>query len=173
MNAFLLLIPFLLIRFLFLGMLDKQAVSRAALFAPLEGTERLYYYIYQLATLVLFIYPFFIKVHLDWNWLMIIGGMIYLLGCLVCILATYAFARPEKNGLNKKGIYKFSRNPMYVGYFIYFFGLAVLCESLILFSTLALFQFSAHWIILSEERWCRQSFGKSYEEYCLKVRRYI
>ena len=36
-----------------------------------------------------------------------------------------------------------------------------------------MFQISAHWIILSEERWCLDRFGEAYEEYMKKVRRYF
>jgi protein-S-isoprenylcysteine O-methyltransferase Ste14 len=35
------------------------------------------------------------------------------------------------------------------------------------------FQISAHWIILSEERWCVNKFGQEYINYMNKVRRYI
>ncbi len=35
------------------------------------------------------------------------------------------------------------------------------------------FQISAYWIILSEERWCVKKFGEEYINYMNKVRRYI
>ncbi|WP_442911269.1 methyltransferase [Lachnoclostridium sp. An196] len=31
---------------------------------------------------------------------------------------------PDENGLNTNGIYRFSRNPMYVAYFVCFTGMA-------------------------------------------------
>ncbi len=45
MNSFLLLIPFLAIRFLLLSILSKGAIRRAAYFAPLQGQERVAYFI--------------------------------------------------------------------------------------------------------------------------------
>lgn len=62
---------------------------------------------------------------------------------------------------------------MYVGYFICFIGMSFLTQSLIIFLIVLIFQVSAHWIILSEERWCLEKFGNKYKEYTKKVRRYI
>lgn len=173
MNAFVLLLPFIGIRFIFLGLFSQQALKRAAYFAPLTEREKYFYYIYQLGTVFLLIYPIFTKVVFQRDWQFYIGSGIYLLGVVSCLSATYDFAHPEHNGMTMKGTYKWSRNPMYVGYFIYFLGMAILTRSIILFCVLLLFQFSAHWIILSEERWCRKSFGEAYDYYCLKVRRYL
>ena len=84
-------------------------------------------------------------------------------------------ARPWKTvtALVDTGIYRFTRNPMYVAYFVYFLGCVILTHSLILFLILMVFQISAHWIILSEERWCIRQFGDEYIKYMNKVRRYI
>lgn len=43
----------------------------------------------------------------------------------------------------------------------------------VLLDLLAVFQISAHWIILAEERWCRQQFGAAYIRYREKVGRYF
>ena len=39
MNGFLLLVPFLLVRFILLTVLNKTALRRAAYFAPVQGKE--------------------------------------------------------------------------------------------------------------------------------------
>lgn len=41
-----LLLPFFLLRFGLLARLDREAIGRAARFAPLEGGERVAYWIY-------------------------------------------------------------------------------------------------------------------------------
>ena len=43
----------------------------------------------------------------------------------------------------------------------------------ILAALVLLFQLSEHWIILAEERWCREQFGAPYEAYRKRVRRYL
>ena len=49
MLAVFLLIPFLLIRFPLLSHFGKNALSRAAYFAPVQGKEKIAYMIYQLS----------------------------------------------------------------------------------------------------------------------------
>jgi protein-S-isoprenylcysteine O-methyltransferase Ste14 len=172
MNAFIMIIPFILIRFGFLNLLDKEALKRAALFAPLVGKEKVAYYFYQTSNIVIFLYLCFLKITTNPHWLYI-GSMIYGLGVLLCLVSISNFAKPAENGINLKGLYRVSRNPMYVAYFIYFLGCVLLTQSLILFAILLVFQISAHWIILSEERWCIKKFGKEYINYMSQVRRYI
>ena len=89
------------------------------------------------------------------------------------MIATMNFAFPNVEGLNTNGLYYFLRNPMYIAYFVYFLGTSLLTQSGILFVILVFFQISAHWIILSEERWCIEKFGNSYKEYMDKVPRYL
>jgi len=172
MNAFLLVIPLILIRFVLLSILDKEALKRAAFFAPLVGKEKVAYWFYQISNILFFIYLCFLKITTDSYWLYT-GLVIYELGILLCILSVSNFAKPAENGINLKGIYRVSRNPMYVAYFIYFLGCVLLTQSFILLAILLVFQISAHWIILSEERWCVKKFGEEYINYMNKVRRYI
>lgn len=44
---------------------------------------------------------------------------------------------------------------------------------LVLLAVVMVFQVSAHWIILAEERWCMEKIGTAYGQYMKEVRRYI
>lgn len=172
LNAFLLMLPLFFIRFGLLRLVDEAALGRAAFFAPLAGGEKTAYLFYQLANGVLLVYPLFLKVRtaapLFWP-----GVFIYLAGIGILAVSAVSFAKPGQSGLNTGGIYRFSRNPMYVGYFLYYLGCAALAYSLPLLAALLVFQAAAHWIILSEERWCLQKFGEEYRRYMQRVRRYF
>ncbi|WP_313584023.1 methyltransferase family protein [Lacrimispora sp.] len=172
MNAFLLIIPIFLIRFGLLKMINKDALSRAAFFAPLEGSEKAAYLFYQFSNAFIILYSPFLRIQTKPP-LFFIALFIYLLGISVLIIATVNFAKPGQSGINTNGIYKISRNPMYIGYFIYFSSCVLLTHSILLLISLLVFQISAHWIILSEERWCINKFGKEYVNYMSKVKRYI
>jgi protein-S-isoprenylcysteine O-methyltransferase Ste14 len=172
MNAFLIVIPLILIRFGLLSILDKESLKRAAYFAPLLGKEKVAYLFYQLSNSLIIVYLCFLKIRTDDYWFYI-GILIYGLGVLLCIISVFDFAKPKENGINLKGLYRVSRNPMYVAYFIYFLGCVLLTRSLVLLVILIVFQISAHWIIWSEERWCIEKFGDEYINYMNKVRRYI
>ncbi|WP_455716688.1 methyltransferase family protein [Anaerosporobacter sp.] len=172
MNGFLLLIPFILIRFGLLTILNKEGLKRAAFFAPLIGKEKVVYLFYQISNILIFVYLFFLEIRTDQYWFYV-GLVTYGLGVLLCFASVSNFAKPAENGINLKGLYRISRNPMYVAYFIYFLGCVLLTRSLLLLAILIVFQISAHWIILSEERWCIKKFGEEYKNYMDKVRRYI
>lgn len=101
------------------------------------------------------------------------GAALYCAGTALLAVSVANFAAPAQNGMRQKGLYRLSRNPMYVAYFLYFLGCALLtCSPLLLVLVLA-FQISAHWIIQAEERWCAQQFGSVYLEYMKRVRRYL
>nr|WP_319489297.1 methyltransferase [uncultured Caproiciproducens sp.] len=172
MNAFLLMVPLFLIRFGILGIMNKDALRRAALFAPLEGNEKIALVLYQLSNIFIILYPLFLKVQVNPP-LFIIALLIYILGISVLTISTANFAKPKQSGINVKGIYAISRNPMYIGYFLYFLGCVLLTHSILLFLSLLIFLISTHWIILSEERWCLDKFGSEYINYMNKVRRYF
>lgn len=169
--GFLLLLPFLVIRFGLLTALNKDALKRAAFFAPLQDKEIRAYWIYQICTIAILVYTCFLKIQVTPFFYS--GLIVYVAGTILLTLSIINFAAPAKNGINQNGLYKLSRNPMYVSYFIFFIGCALLTGSLILFALVLLFQGSAHWIILSEERWCCETFGKMYFKYMERVRRYM
>lgn len=173
MNGFLLLIPFLGIRFALLGFLNREAVGRAAQFAPVRGNEKTAWWIYQAANAGIFLYLPFLRAAMDGSRQFFSGLICYLLGLCLCAASVASFAFPSDTGINTRGAYRFSRNPMYVSYFVCFAGMALWTRSLLLFGMIAAFQISAHWIILSEERWCLEKFGAAYQQYMSEVRRYI
>lgn len=172
MNAILTVIPLILIRFVLLSIVDKESLKRAAFFAPLVGKEKAAYWLYQISNIMIFVYLYFLNIKIDSYWFYV-GLAIYGLGVILCIFSVLNFAKPEENGINLKGLYQVSRNPLYVAYFIYFLGCVLLTQSMILLAILLVFQISAHWIIKSDERWCIQKFGEEYINYMNKVRRYI
>lgn len=172
MNALLTVIPLFLIRYGLLSLINKQGLRRAAFYAPLLGKEQIAYYIYQVTTVLILLSLFFLNIKSD-SLLFNIGLVVYILGIVLYAVSTINFANPKMNGINVNGLYRISRNPMYVAYFIYFLGCVLLTQSWILFGLLIIFQSSSHWIILSEERWCIKKFGADYIKYMNKVRRYI
>jgi protein-S-isoprenylcysteine O-methyltransferase Ste14 len=146
MNGFLLLIPFILIRYGLLRILNKEGLKRAAFFAPPIVREKAVYWFYQISNILIFVYLFFLKITTTSYWFYT-GLAIYGLGILLCLASVLNFAEPAKNGINLKGLYRISRNPMYLAYFIYFLGCVLLTQSLLLLAILMVFQISAHWII--------------------------
>ena len=84
MPGVLLFLPFLLIRFGLLAAKNRQALPRAAHFAPMQGREKIAYAVYQLATLgiLLALCAGRIQTGSTGTWY---GGLtVYLLGLVLC-----------------------------------------------------------------------------------------
>jgi protein-S-isoprenylcysteine O-methyltransferase Ste14 len=83
------------------------------------------------------------------------------------------FEKPDK--LITIGFYKFSRNPMYLGFAVALLGTAILYQGAIS-SLLLLFLFIVivdRWYIRHEEKLMLEKFGKEYTKYCIDTRKWI
>lgn len=172
MNGAVLLIPLVLIRYGLLAALSGDAYRRAAHYPPMAGRERIALWVYQLFTILLIASLFFLSIQAQGPWFYP-GAALYAAAVALLAASTVHFANASPEGFCAAGLYRLSRNPMYVAYFLYFLGCALLTRSPLLLGMLIVFQASAHWIILAEERWCRQKFAGAYDEYARRVRRYI
>jgi len=174
MNAAYLLIPFILIRFVLLNLLSKSGIRRAAHVPQLAGQlEAFAIFMYQITNVSILIYMFFLQVNINGGAIFQAGACLYGMGLVLLFLAVVNFATPASSGINTNGLYRFSRNPMYVAYFFFFAGCALLTRSHILFILTVVFQATAHVLILAEERWCIETFGEEYLNYKKQVRRYF
>ncbi len=73
-----------------------------------------------------------------------------------------------------KGIYQLSRNPMYVGLACCLIAWAIWLSYLLTWIGIPLFiAYMTRFQIIPEECALRLKFGKEYENYCLKVRRWL
>lgn len=153
MNAAALLIPLLLIRFGLMAARDRGALRRAAHLAPAHGrAERIACGVYQLASAGALLAPFFLTVKRPLALPGAAGLALYLSGLTLCALAVVQFAAPGESDMSAKGVYRLSRNPMYIAYFLCFLGMALLSHSWIMAGIAAALQISGHWVILAEER---------------------
>ncbi|MFD2206156.1 methyltransferase family protein [Kiloniella antarctica] len=114
-----------------------------------------------------------------WNLL----GVVDLVGGLaITLVAGSQFMRAKTNlktfdrpdHLVTTGLFKYSRNPMYLGFVIAAFGVAFYLGSLAPFFIVVLFIFVAdRWYVAFEERIMADVFGADYEKYKNSVRRWI
>ncbi len=73
-----------------------------------------------------------------------------------------------------KGLYRFVRNPMYIGILLILTGEAIAFQSLTLLAVSAGLALIFHmFVVLYEELHLRKIFGESYQEYCRSVNRWM
>lgn len=76
--------------------------------------------------------------------------------------------------LVETGPYRFSRNPMYVGFTLVYLGLALGLQSpAALILVLPCLALMAWGVVLREERYLAALFGQPYLDYCKRVRRWL
>jgi protein-S-isoprenylcysteine O-methyltransferase Ste14 len=72
------------------------------------------------------------------------------------------------------GVYRFSRNPMYMGMVSFLFGIGICAGSLWLgAAALPLIGCLAFYVVPREEAYMERAFGSKYLDYCKKVRRWL
>ncbi len=111
------------------------------------------------------------------------GIFIFFVGWCIILYCIYRFAveghgtlspaDPTKN-LVVKGIYQYSRNPMYIGVMLALLGEVIfsMSLSLLIYSAVIFIIFNL-FIIFVEEPRLRRDFGESYLDYCKHVKRWI
>jgi protein-S-isoprenylcysteine O-methyltransferase Ste14 len=72
-----------------------------------------------------------------------------------------------------EGIYRLTRNPMYLGHLIFFFGLAITFRSAVALVVLVGNAVWFHRRVLADEVRLKELFGADYEEYLFRVKRWI
>lgn len=83
-----------------------------------------------------------------------------------------AFERPEK--LLTSGVYKYSRNPMYLGMVLILVGVAVLLGTLSPFIIAPMFAITMDRVfVIAEEEILEQHFGEQWTQYRAEVRRWL
>ncbi len=118
-----------------------------------------------------------------WQIWQIFGFILILVGIIILIICILMFAFKGKGTLSPidptrklvfTGLYKYSRNPMYVGVLLLLFGEAIFTKSLllILYSIIIFICFHL-FIIFHEEPRLNRDFSDEYKEYCQKVRRWL
>jgi len=80
----------------------------------------------------------------------------------------------ESKALVIEGIYKFSRNPMYLGAIIFLIGLSVLIQNILSFAIAAIFFFIIDKMFIPfEEEKMQKTFKKGYADYKKKTKKWI
>ena len=80
----------------------------------------------------------------------------------------------KPKNLVTSGPFKFTRNPMYLGFVIFLLGVAVLFGSLVAFISPVIFFLIIHFAFIPfEEKLMEKTFGKKYLDYKRNVRKWI
>jgi protein-S-isoprenylcysteine O-methyltransferase Ste14 len=79
----------------------------------------------------------------------------------------------ESTSLKMNGLFRFSRNPMYLGVYSTITASILYTRNPIIIVIGIFIVVVHHKIVLAEEKYLQSRFGKEYEDYCKCVRRYL
>jgi protein-S-isoprenylcysteine O-methyltransferase Ste14 len=82
-------------------------------------------------------------------------------------------APKESTRLKVNGLFRFSRNPMYVGVNATLLASVLYTRSPVILSIALFIAAVHHWIVLAEERYLLSAFGEEYAHYCHRVKQYL
>ena len=108
-----------------------------------------------------------------------LGVFIAAVGIVICAAGFGAFRSPgkvlclEAPSLTATGVYRWSRNPQYVGWLLFLLGFVLNEWSLWALLALVLVAISLHLLVLVEEEHLRFRLGDEFTEFCQKTPRYI
>jgi protein-S-isoprenylcysteine O-methyltransferase Ste14 len=172
----------ILILFTLLTYVPGQLINKEALNKVDEGwaseqwsrTERLLAKLTHVVIIPLvIIYSVFLPLKLGTVWLYV-GIPIYFIGWIMNLVAGINIATiPFDKEPITRGVYRFSRHPVYFGGFLFYLGIGIACASWV-FLLLAV-----AWIVLwqiavpGEERSLLKKYGDSYRQYMSKTPRWL
>jgi protein-S-isoprenylcysteine O-methyltransferase Ste14 len=137
-----------------------------------EKNGKKLYRILTLTILVSYVYSLFLPLKPCTLWFYT-GLLLYVAGILIEIIALRTFAFTPVDKPVTTGIYRVSRNPMYIGEFLKGCGIGLVCVSW-MYTLLAITEIMLwHRIVLLEEFDCLEKYGEAYKEYMNRIPRWI
>ena len=170
-NAWILVIPMLIIFFFDVRATAARESGKSGDF-QLTRKEKIIMNAVFLPMIVSFVYAVFLPLQLGTAWLYS-GLLTFLFGIVFTIVALLNFATNPKDKVITKGLYRFSRNPMYIGMLLMQIGLGIACSSWLYLLLTVVLAIMLNAVAPSEERYCFYRYGDDYQEYMNKTPRWI
>jgi protein-S-isoprenylcysteine O-methyltransferase Ste14 len=139
---------------------------------PLNEREEKLYGISQLIFWALVIYSVFLPLRPGTGWFYV-GVLTYLFGMVSTIIAGATLDATPMDKPATNGLYRISRNPIYLGTFLIFIGIGIACASWLFLLLMTVFIVLYDILIAPEERWCLEKYGDAYREYMNRTPRWI
>lgn len=101
------------------------------------------------------------------------GFIMFLVGLIILIQSTYHFMKTPSDRIISKGVYRFSRHPMYLATFFICFGAGISSASWIFLILCVVMVYCFHREALVEEKFCLEKYGEAYLKYMNSVPRWF
>ena len=140
---------------------------------PKSGIERKIYPIMWIIWILGFVYSVFLPLRLGTLWFYI-GLPIALVGVVtyIMVIVTWATTPIDKEPLTK-GLYRYSRHPMYITQLMMFIGVSIASASWLFLLFSIVYTALSFVFAIPEERYCLDKYGDAYRRYMNRTPRWI
>jgi len=142
-------------------------------FKPRSEIERKLYPDMWLIWLAAVIYSIFLPLHVGTMWFYV-GLPISVIGLIAYTVGMVSFfTTPMEKEPLVRGLYRYSRHPMYITQFVMFIGVGIACASWVFLLFSVVYTIISFIIAIPEERQCLEKYGDAYREYLNKTPRWL
>jgi protein-S-isoprenylcysteine O-methyltransferase Ste14 len=151
---------------------NRQSPSPEKAMAGISRVEKIILYGSKVMFVPALIYSIFLPLELGTMWFYI-GLPITLIGLIAGVMVLVNWATTPPDQPVTRGLYRYSRHPMYVAAFIMYVGLGIACASWVLLLFAVIFTAVSFVYANAEEQLTLEMYGDSYREYINRTSRYI
>jgi protein-S-isoprenylcysteine O-methyltransferase Ste14 len=170
-NAWIFAVIFFLLPFLIM-LFNKEAYKKGSNPADLNKKERIISYIATIVLYIAFLYSIFLPFKLGKAWFYT-GLIIFLIAIALLITAMINFITTPIDKVITKGMYQYSRHPIYFSNFLALIAIGIATASWVILLVAAIFFVLANIDTVTEERYCKEKYGDIYKEYLNKTPKWI
>jgi len=169
-NAWIFIIPLIVVWFAGIKFLFSKRMSDTP--SLKRRKDKIISQLLVIAMFVSFFYSIFVPFKLGTIWFYI-GLLVYLIGLFLITLTIIDFATTPIDKPVTKGVYKYSRNPMFIAFFLLYAGIAISCISWVYAVLTILFILIVNYLSPFEEAITLGHYGKPYKEYMMRTPKWI
>ena len=154
--------------------IDKRITKRSHIPNDFRQTliEKFIGVIANLVWLLAFGYSIFLPLLFRTIWFYI-GFSLFIIGVLLLSFATFSFMTTPIDQLIQKGVYTFSRHPMYLATSLICIATGIATASLIFILLSIVISICFHYEALLEEKYCLTKYQRHYTDYMNRVPRWF
>jgi protein-S-isoprenylcysteine O-methyltransferase Ste14 len=151
---------------------NRQSPSPEKAMGGMSRAEKIILYASKVLYVPALIYSIFLPLKLGTMWFYI-GLPITLIGLIAGVMVLVNWATTPPDEPVTRGLYRYSRHPMYVAAFLMYVGLGIACASWIFLLFAVVITVVSFVYANAEEQLTLEMYGDSYREYIHRTSRYI
>ena len=156
----------------FLRMFKSRAPDPEGHHDTMSKTGRIVFYSSKIVMFAAFIYAIFLPLKLGTIWFYI-GLPITLIGLVIGTIVMVNWAKKPRNEPVTRGLYRYSRHPMYIGLFFLLLGVSISTASWVFLLIMVIVTVVSFAFVNVEEQGCLERYGEAYREYMNRTPRLL